>query len=64
MVITTIKTSIKNPTVNTIQTSYSSDTEMVIQIRGIYNEKATSQRAVFQCTSGGKNSRRSDEFDG
>ncbi|MFY8097164.1 MAG: SIMPL domain-containing protein [Flavobacterium sp.] len=44
----------QNPTVNTIQTSYSSDTEMVIQIRGIYNEKATSQRAVFSVLQVGK----------
>ena len=29
----------QNPVVNTIQTSYSNDQEMVISIKGIYNEK-------------------------
>ncbi|WMW76985.1 SIMPL domain-containing protein [Flavobacterium sp. 20NA77.7] len=44
----------QNPVVNTIQTSYSTDQEMVITIKGIYNEKATSQRAVFSVLQVGK----------
>lgn len=44
----------QNPVVNTIQTSYSNDQEMVISIKGIYNEKATSQRAVFSVLQVGK----------
>lgn len=44
----------QNPTINTIQTSYSNDLEMVIQIKGIYNEKATSQKAVFSVLQVGK----------
>ena len=36
-----------NRDVPTIQTSYSNDNEMVISIKGIYNEKASSQKAVF-----------------
>ncbi len=43
-----------NRDVPTIQTSYSNDNEMVISIKGIYNEKATSQKAVFSILQVGK----------
>ena len=36
-----------NREVKTIQTSFSNENEMTIYIKGIYNEKATSQKAVF-----------------
>ena len=43
-----------NRDVPTIQTSYSNDNEMVITIKGIYNEKASSQKAVFSVLQVGK----------
>lgn len=43
-----------NQTVNTIQTSYANDNEMIITIKGIYNEKASSQKAVFSVLQVGK----------
>ncbi|WP_159777990.1 SIMPL domain-containing protein [Flavobacterium sp. 9AF] len=39
---------------NTIQTTSSNENEMYITIKGIYNEKATSQRAVFSVLQIGK----------
>lgn len=44
----------QNREVNSIQTTYSNDYEMVINIKGIYNEKATAQRAVFSVLQIGK----------
>ena len=43
-----------NRDVPTIQTSYSNDNEMVITIKGIYNEKASCQKAVFSVLQVGK----------
>ncbi|MDI9310730.1 MAG: SIMPL domain-containing protein [Limnohabitans sp.] len=43
-----------NKTVNTIPTSISDEYEMTIKIKGIYNEKATYQRAVFSVLQIGK----------
>lgn len=44
----------QNGTVNTIQTSYGNDNEMIITIKGIYNEKASCQKAVFSVLQVGK----------
>ena len=43
-----------NNQVNTIQTTTGNENEMYISIKGIYNEKATSQRAVFSVLQIGK----------
>jgi len=43
-----------NRDVPTIQTTYSNENEMVISIKGIYNEKATAQKAVFSVLQVGK----------
>lgn len=45
----------QNNQVNTIQTTTGNENEMYIIIKGIYNEKATSQRAVFSVLQIGKN---------
>ena len=45
----------QNNQVNTIQTTTGNENEMYISIKGIYNEKATSQRAVFSVLQIGKN---------
>ena len=44
----------QNNQVNTIQTTTGNENEMYIVIKGIYNEKATSQRAVFSVLQIGK----------
>ncbi|UOX33739.1 SIMPL domain-containing protein [Flavobacterium sediminilitoris] len=44
----------QNNQVNTIQTTTGNENEMYIQIKGIYNEKASSQRAVFSVLQIGK----------
>lgn len=44
----------QNNQVNTIQTTTGNENEMYISIKGIYNEKATSQRAVFSVLQIGK----------
>jgi hypothetical protein len=44
----------QNTQVSTIQTTTSNENEMYITIKGIYNEKATSQRAVFSVLQMGK----------
>ena len=45
----------QNNQVITIQTTTGNENEMYISIKGIYNEKATSQRAVFSVLQIGKN---------
>ena len=44
----------QNNQVSTIQTTTGNENEMYISIKGIYNEKATSQRAVFSVLQIGK----------
>ena len=44
----------QNNQINTIQTTTGNENEMHIVIKGIYNEKATSQRAVFSVLQIGK----------
>jgi hypothetical protein len=44
----------QNTQVGTIQTTTSNENEMYITIKGIYNERATSQRAVFSVLQMGK----------
>lgn len=46
--------SYRNQNVETIPTSYNDENEMTITIKGIYNEKATYQRAVFSILQIGK----------